>query len=207
MLGITMTETTPPPSWISRFVTLISGVVLTSALALIVISLIVPNRPWFLLGFELVTAFAAVFGVLAARKKFVDGFTFTVAAVAIAVGVAALLGYLGAGKAVNGVSLYPLLWGRAAAAVVLGLLAGLTLVARDPKRSMPAVAKTVIFGALFGGVVAVMYLGRGRFGSLGWDPTVKAFVVILVSGVALGLLAAAVHFGMRALSAPPQRRV
>lgn len=188
------------PKPISIAVGVICGAVLLSALAGVGLSATRSPPIWFVFGFEALTAFAAVIGLLFSLGRFRDGPAMCLLCVAGAVGVCSLLGYQAAGK-IPGVSLYPWLLGRGAAAVLLAGLAGLDVLARDPRNAVPDLVRGAILILVLVGSVIGLWAARGGIQSMpGW----LQFVVWLIAGVwLLALMAPAVHVLVRAFDRSP----
>lgn len=149
------------------------------------------SRPiWFLLGFEVVIAFASVFGVLLGLGRFNDAPALGLLCVAGAVGGGSLLGFLSARHNLS-IDPYPFLLAREVAAAALIATAALIVLFRRPRESLPKFAAGVGCGAALVLVGAGAWMFRGQLGALG---TVAGAVIgLIVSALMLGLLAAAVH--------------
>ncbi len=176
----------------------VSALVLLSAAAAILAGALSSPRPIFMLGFEVVILISGAFGVLVGRGRFGDGPAIALLCVAGAVAVGSLLGDLCAGKRIGTFDLRPLLFARCAAAAVLALLAGVIVLRRDPAHSIRALLRGIVFGVLFIGLVGGLYAVRAQVFAHG--PLAKAGMVIVGGVVGLGLLAATVHYTIKAFA-------
>lgn len=151
-------------------------------------------RPaWFTFGFELVTLFAAVFGVAAGRGRSVPGIStaVTIACVAGSVAIASLFGYLAAGRTLFGIGLLPLLGLRFAIAGALAVVACSMVLSAD-RRSFFLIAKGTALILLSAAVAAGIWLGRPRLAAI----SDELLMGVVVAGfcVVTGLLAAGIHW-------------
>lgn len=149
-----------------------------------------------MLGFEVVIALACVFGVLVGIGRFGSGPAIALACVAGTIGIGSLLGYLGAGRRLGGVDLTPFLFGRGAAAGAIAMIAAVIVLKRDARRSVPSLVRGLAFAAALAGFLAAAYWIRPQVFAYG--PLAKAAMVIVSGIVGLGLLAAAVHYTIKA---------
>lgn len=196
----------PLPKLVMLTVALLSGAVGLSALAFGVASLLLGEKPyWMIFGFEIVTMVAAVIGVLFARGKFQEGQGMALACVAATFAVSAFLGWLSAqgqlqikGSATP-VGLDGWLAARVGAALVIGALGAYAVLSRSP-RSRPYLLWAMLTG---GPVVVAMgagFVARGRLESMlqsmpAWLTTALAGILGITVVV---LLSAAGHCLIRA---------
>lgn len=188
----------------NRLVTIVCAAVGISAIGGIVLSLVSVNTAWFLMGFEAVTLFAAVFGVLLGRGKFSDGMALGVLSVAGAIVAAGLFGYLGAGKAIpvgaRTISLTPLLLGRMGAGVLLAGCSAWAVLGVQPGRSLPLVVRGLACGIPAVGVVWGVWALRAKIAGMGLSQVALALGGLVVGGLVIGLLASAVHLTIKAFT-------
>lgn len=182
----------------------ISLAVLVSALVLAAVSLLGTVRPtWLLFGFECVVLVAGVLGLIAARGRFREGPGLALACVGGTILVASFLGWL----AVRGelplkgtsVSLKGWLAGRVAAGLMLGMLGGLTVLARNPE-SWKYILRALVAGLPLGAMGIAAVALRGRLVDLiSGLPGILGVVVWALLAVLAGIsLCAAVHCTIRA---------
>lgn len=150
------------------------------------------NSPpvWFMLGFELVIAIAAAFGVLVGLGRFGDGPALALLCVAGTIGTGSLLGYL-AGSGNIGVKLEPFLLAREAAGAVIAAAAAYIVLIRRPRLSVRRLVVGLLCAGAFAAIGAVLWKFSGQLVGLGTLP--GAFVGLVGAVTLLGLLAAAVH--------------
>lgn len=194
-------QTAPLSKPVRLLVSLLSTGVGLSALVGLGLMLRTPKPSWFFVEFEVVIVAAAIFGVFLGMGRFREAPALTLVCIAGAIGFGSLLGYLGAAKALLGVSLTPWLYARVGASVALAAVAGLNVLARHPGRSLPALSRGVIFGTVFVGVVAGGWVASKQLASANAPGAVKLIAFLLVSSIALGLIAAAVHYLVKAFAA------
>lgn len=174
--------------------------VLVSAVVLIVAALSAqPRALWFLAAFEVVVAIAGGMGVAVALGWRREDAPASLACVALGVGLCTAFGFYGAGWAVAGIPLRGLLAARLAAAGVLALLAAMLVIGRDTRRALPRLLLGVALFAAFAAMVGASWLARARIASM--PAGVRFLGGILALLVAIGLLAAAVHWVMSAFDA------
>lgn len=174
----------------------VSAIVLLSAAVAIVAGMVASPPPYFMLGFEIVIALACVFGVLVGLGRFGSGPAIALVCVAGTIGVGSLLGYLGAGRRLGGVDLTPFLFGRGAAAGSIAMIAAVMVLKRDARRSVPALVRGLAFAGALAGFLGAVYWIRPQVFAYG--PLAKAALVIVSGIVGLALLAAAVHYTIKA---------
>jgi heme/copper-type cytochrome/quinol oxidase subunit 3 len=190
---------------------LVCAVIALSAGAGIAASLLGSTPLWFLLGFEIVTLFAAVFGILLALGRFSDGPALGLLCVVGAVAVGSILGDMSTQLAnpIGGPVLYTYGKGglvqipitafmtlRLAAAGIVGLCAAWTVLHRRPAESMKSLTLGLILGTIMLVVLAVAWKARAPLAGLG--TLVRTLTMFAVGVSALGLLAASVHYTIRA---------
>ncbi len=152
-------EVPPIPPLPRLLVLLVSLAVLCSAVLLAGLAAGAPllardQRPsWALFGFEAVVAVAAVLGVLMGRGRYSDGPGLGLACVAGTILVGSALGWAGAGKVLLGVSLKPVLGGRALASLAIASVGAWCVLARNPRS-----IRLALFGAI---LIAPIVLGVG----------------------------------------------
>ncbi|MFN7020777.1 MAG: hypothetical protein ACK4WH_05545 [Phycisphaerales bacterium] len=178
---------------------LISIVVLLSAAGGGVASAITSPPTWFLLGFEVVTLSAAVFGVLLGLGWFASAPGLALLCIAGAIGASAFLGYVGAGQELMGVGLKPFLLARLACAAGLAGVGGLAVLMRRPKASLPKLAAGLVCAATLIVASAGAWMAVPRVSVM--SEIVLAVAGLLVFSLLLGLLAASVHFFVGAFAA------
>ncbi len=156
------------------------------------------TKPWFLIGFELVTLIAAVFGLLFGLGRLREGPAIGLTCIAGSVLTTALLGYIGAGKQVAGFSLLPVMGGRAVLAGVLLLIAAVAVLSRQPSRSWPdALRGVILLIVCLAGTAGLWFLIPAARG-LGVPVPLKVVVGLVLALVLLGVFAAGVHKVIRA---------
>jgi hypothetical protein len=184
------------PTWTRGLVLLLSLALLVSGLAGAGISLSQGRPLWFLLAFESLVVVSAMFGVMAARGRFAEAPALAILCVTGTIVAASLFGYLGAGRLVSIVNMKYWLLGRCAAAAVLVMLAGWTVLSRQPRASMPLLIRGAAFGAVFLASVAAGWWFRSSIGAM---PGSGKTLVAVVGGVwLLSMLAPATHYLIRA---------
>jgi hypothetical protein len=178
------------PRGVGLLVVVICGVVLLSSLAGAGAAAFNAPPVWFMLGFEVVIAFATVFGILTGLGRFSDGPALALVCVAGVVGAGSLLGFL-AGRGNFSMNLTPMLLAReAAAAGILGA-AGILVLMRRPRLAMRRFAIGAACAAAFVGLSGGLWLFGSPLRQLG--TVAGAGVGLVLSVVVLGLLATAVH--------------
>lgn len=167
-----------------------------SGLGLAGVALISTPPVWFLLGFELLMACAGVVAFQTARGRNQAGPSLTLLCVAGVVAVSAFLGYLGASQQVLGVSLKPVLIARLGASAVFVVVAGWPVLARRPKASFGALARSLIagVGSVASAGAVVWFFGM----SASWNGPLRILALFVLGAITLGLFAAAVHCAIRA---------
>ncbi|MBX9736829.1 MAG: hypothetical protein K2X32_07875 [Phycisphaerales bacterium] len=178
----------------------VSACVLLSAIGTGAVAVFQAKPAWFLLLFEIVVAAAGVFGVLIARGRFQNGPAIALASVAVCVGAASLLGFVGAGQAAGGFSLKGWFLARLFAAAVFAMAAGGILLARSGKPALRSLAVGLVLSAIFGGLLvgAMAVMGSKMWAGL---PGAGRVAIVLAAGaVLLAVFSAAVHWVIRAFS-------
>lgn len=175
--------------------------IVSAAVALSVLGVcawaVVSGKPSpFLLGFEVVALVAAYFGWRIGSGRDAQGPAIGLVCVAGAIGAGALLGYVGSNRNIGGVALTPYLLGRAAAAAVLLGIAAWIVLSRRPGQALPSLLRGVVFGVLFAGVAGGLIALRGAIFAM--HPLAITGVVLIGAVLALALLAACVHYSIRA---------
>lgn len=182
-----------------------------SAIAGIVASVIGSAPLWFFLGFEVVTLIACAFGFLLAIGRFSDGPGLGLLCVVGAVAVGSVLGDIstqlanpiggpvlrnfGTGGLVQ-IPITTFMALRLAAAGIVGVCAAWTVLNRHRLESMKSLLTGVLLGAAMLAVVAIGWKARSVLATLGsFATTIGLFAVGVL---ALGLLAASVHYTIRA---------
>jgi hypothetical protein len=193
------------PKLVSLFVGIVCALVLLSSLGMIVASTVLVEPPvWVLFGFEVVVAIAMVLGILFARGKYQDGQGLALACVAGTIAVGSFLGWLGAQhhltmRSGGVVSLTGWLMARLLAAAVLGGLASLLVLSRNP-RSWSYMLKAAMAGGPLLLVMAVYALKPAALSSaMNAMPGWLAGMVGTVGAIAaVVLISASVHCLIRA---------
>ncbi len=182
-----------------------------SAIAGIAGSLLGVSPLWFFLGFEVVTLAACVFGVLLASGRFSDGPAIGLLCVLGTVAVGAILGDIstqlsnpiggpilrtfGKGGLVQ-IPVTTFLALRLTGAGIIGLCAAWTVLHRRPSESLKSLAVGLGLSVAMLGVLAIGWKARTPLASIG---SFASTIGLLTVGVlALGLLAASVHYTLRA---------
>lgn len=177
-----------------------SALVLLSSLGGIAASVLNTPRLYFLLGFETVILIAAVFGVLIGRRKFGAGPGLGLLCVAGVVLAGSLLGYISCRDPLRGVLFgVPLKWlilGRFALGGLIGIGAAAVVLGRRPKESMSSLVRGLAFGAAFFAFLAAIWYLRSHAAQLG--QLIQTLGLLLSGAIGLGLLAAAMHYTIRA---------
>jgi hypothetical protein len=186
------------------FVGILCGVVLLSAVGMIVASLFLVDKPvWVVFGFETVIAIACALGILFALGRFQDGQGLALACVAGTIFVGSFLGWLGTQHHLTtsrgNIPLNTWLLGRVGAAAVLGFVGALLVLSRNP-RSWSYVARAAVTGgpvvALLGVYVLRPSAVSGALSRLpGWAVGIMGTLGALV---AVALISASVHCLIRA---------
>lgn len=167
-----------------------------SAIVLAGMSITSTPRVWYMLGFEVVIAFASVFGVLIAMGRFREGPALALACVTGAIGVGSLLAYVGPAKSVleGGAKFY--LLARGADAAALGLAACMLVLMRAPRPAFRSIIIGLVWGAVMVGVAVVALRVHA---SLAGAPGAMRFGASVVFGAMfVASLSAAVHYVVRA---------
>ena len=182
----------------------VSALVAISAVLGIVAAFLPASTAWFFLGFEVVTLFAAAFGVLIGRGKFAEGVALGLLCVAGAILSAGLFGYLGAGRVLpigsRQIGLGGLLAARLGAGLVLAGCAAWVVLGVRPAKSVPLLIKGVACGVPALALVWAAWSFRGKIAGMGLSQVVLALGGAVVGAVVIGLLAAAVHLAIKAFA-------
>lgn len=184
------------PTWTRGLVLLLSLALLVSGLAGAAISLSQGRPLWFLLAFESLVVVSAMFGVMAARGRFAEAPALAILCVTGTIVAASLFGYLGAGRLVSAVNMKYWLVGRCAAAAVLVMLAGWTVLSRQPRVSIPLLLRGVVFGVVFLATIAVAWRCRESIGKM--EGGAKTLLAVVGGVWLLSMLAPAAHYLIRA---------
>ncbi|HMN40675.1 MAG TPA: hypothetical protein PKE29_07490 [Phycisphaerales bacterium] len=199
-----------PKKPIGLVLAIVCGAVALSALAGAPLALFAAKPLYFLMGFEVVILVAGVFGVLAAMGRFAEGPGLTLLCVAAIVAIGSLLGDQTAkltnplsGPIVVQVRRAQVEWDvtlffalRLVAAGLIGVGAGWVVLARRPRESAGSLVRGLAALGAFVAIVGGGWALRGAIGRLG--PFVATLVGLAAAVAALGLLAAGVHFIVRA---------
>jgi hypothetical protein len=190
---------------------LVCAAIAMSAIAGIGASLLAATPLWFLLGFEVVTLIAAVFGVLLAVGKFPEGPGLGLLCVVGVVAVGSVLGDMSTqlSNPIGGPVLYTFGKGglvqipittfmtlRLAVAGILALCAAWVVLQRRPGESMKSLARGLVLGAIMVVVLLVAWKTRTPLAALG--PFLRTVSLFTAGIAALGLFAASVHYTVRA---------
>jgi len=186
---------------------LVSAAMLVSAVAGIAAALMAERTLWYMLGFEIITLVAAIFGVLLGMGRFAEGPGLGLLCVMAAVAVGSVLGDLSTQLAnpIRGPLLYtygtsglfevPLtgfMVGRFIGAAALGACGAWLVLARHPKQSFSSLGRGAACGVLFLALLAGAWKLRPHLAAVGtFARTLGAFAFGVI---AIGLLAATVHF-------------
>lgn len=182
-----------------------------SAIAGIAGALLGASPLWFFLGFEIVTLAACVFGVLLAMGRFPDGPALGLLCVLGTVAVGAILGDIstqlsnpiggpvlrtfGKGGLVQ-IPITTFLALRLAGAGIIGICAAWTVLHRRPSESLKSLAVGLGLSIAMLVILAIGWKVRAPLASIG---SFASTIGLLTVGVlALGLLAASVHYTLRA---------
>jgi hypothetical protein len=199
-----------PPRFILMLTLIGSAALLVSAAVGTIAGL--RGQEYFFAGFELVLAISGFIGVFIGMGRFNQGPSVAIACVAGATAMCSLLGYvtlggeillggrlIGAHGEVLGVDVFGFFMLRMFVAGVLAAMAGLVLVLRDPKRSVPMLVRGIVLG-----VPVVVALGLWvavpgfRTMVLGWHVLVQVFLGSIGLMVGIGLVSASGHCLIRA---------
>lgn len=175
---------------ILTLVLLLSGIVLVSALGGIVATALHKPPMWFILMFEVVVAVTCVFGVLTGLGRFSEAPALSMMITGGIVVVAAVLsepavvlklaGRGGSPVEMFGMTLVPFALARLGAGGAILLLSAITVLIRDPKRSLAYLLRAAILGAPVVLALGLAASGRGQ-----------AAIANLSQGVVFGLTVAA----------------
>lgn len=177
---------------------ILSALVLASALATIGGAFFVEGRPpWALLGFELLTIIAGLFGLAAAAGRFEDGPGLAIACVAGTVLAASVFGYLGATGQIGDFKLYGWLTARLIVAGLFGLLAAWVVLRRTRGALALALRGAVYAGAAIG-FVGILALFEGEVRPAGSGPKMAAHAALSLA--ALGAMPVCVLLALGTVS-------
>ncbi|MHC4976463.1 MAG: hypothetical protein ACYTF7_07635 [Planctomycetota bacterium] len=199
-----------PPRLILVTTLVCSIVVMLSAIAGAIGGL--RGQDYYFAGFETVLIVCGCIGIFIGLGRFNDGPSVAIACVGGATAMCSVLGYMtiggeifvsgslfGAHGQVMGVDVFLPFLGRLGIGALLGALAGVVLLARDPRRSMPLLIKGVVLGLPVIVVVGLWFgVGgvRGAFGGL--HMLVQVFIGAVATVVGIGLISASGHCLIRA---------
>lgn len=188
----------------SRAFTLTTGAVCAlvglSALAFAAAAALQPKPLWFLIGFELVTLTAAVFGVLLSLGRFKGGPAIGLLCVSACVGVGALLGYVSVNGQLGTFGMKPWFFARELCAFVLAIASALVVLLRQPQPALRALIRGVV---MFIPVVVLLVGTRVLLNTTYWADAsgpLKVAAVVIIFGVVLGFFAASVHYVLKAFA-------
>lgn len=155
----------PIPALVRGLTGLLCGLTLLSALlgAYWGLAGLWPRVAWPLVGFEMVTILACVFGLLVSRGKFADGPGLTILCIAGLIMTSGVLAWLGANKVHAGVNLKPFMLARLGVAGILYTLAAISEVWYSPAAARTlakSIAYTIVFVAI---VAAAAYFRNAPF--------------------------------------------
>lgn len=192
----------PLPKTIRVLTAALCGIVLATSVLGAIASVALLDRPaWTFFGFQVVTAVAAVLGVVMGFGRFREGPGMALACIAGTIFVAAVLGYLSMQPPeIAGRPLKPWLIGRLAVCGILGLMAAWCVLSRDA-RSWPSLVKGLVLALPVVMALGVTYVpaARGLVRSLMGGGVVTAIVASVAAFVVLGsLLCASTHLVIRA---------
>ncbi|MBX3403448.1 MAG: hypothetical protein KF699_08570 [Phycisphaeraceae bacterium] len=170
-----------------------------SAVVLLGASLVATPRVWFLAGFELLVACAAVVGLLLAAGRFRDGPALALACVVGVIGACSLLAYVGPGKTFLGDAAKIYLAARGLDAALLGLGACLLVWVRQPGVSFRSL---LIAAAWVAALIVVAVIAMKVRGALSASSGAIRFACAVVfGGLMIAALSGAVHYVVRAFQA------
>ena len=183
-------------TWQRAITLTVSAVLGLSALGGGVLAVSGSQPLWFFLAFEIIVLVAAVFGVVVGRGRFSDAPALSLLCVAGSVAAATLFGFLRARDTITVVDMQTVLLARWAACGVLGCIAGWTVLARRPAKSLPLLARGMVLAAIFFASLAAMWWFRASLKSF------SGGVQTLIAGVGgiwlLATVAPATHYIIRA---------
>ncbi|MBL0870238.1 MAG: hypothetical protein IBJ18_06630 [Phycisphaerales bacterium] len=171
-----------------------------SAAVCIAAAALQPKPLWFLMGFELVTLTAAVFGVLLSLGKFKGGPAIGLLCVSACFGVGALLGYVSVNGKLGTFGMKPWFFTREACALVMAIGSASVVLLRQPQPALRALIRGV---AMFIPVVVVLAGTRALLNTTLWADAsgpMKVAAVVVIFGVVLGFFAASVHYVLKAFA-------
>ena len=189
----------------------VNGAIALSAITGAAAALLSHSTLWYMLGFEVITLAAAVFGVLIAMGRFGDGPALGLLCVVGAVAAGSVLGDLstflanpiggpvlrtyGKGGMVElPITLFMTL--RLAAAGIVALGAAWIVLSRSPREALRSLARGLACGAM---LMIVLFLAwRLRCHAASFGALIRTLGGISIGVIALGLAAAAVHYIVRA---------
>jgi len=185
---------------------LVSGAVLVSAAFGAGFALLAPvlspngHVVWVMAGFELVTAVAALFGVLLGLGRYSEAPGLSLACIAGTVVVASVLAWQGSARNYLGVSLSPFLLARIAASGALALIGAACVLGRDPRSWRWALIGAAMAAPAALVAAAMVTDGGSRLlGALLGTSSIQRVLVGSIGGVTIGaLFAAGGHMMIRA---------
>lgn len=180
-----------------------------SAAAGIVASLVANPTEWFLIGFESLILFSAVYGVLLGRGWYREGAALAMFTVAGSILGASILGFLSAGRDISLLGetyqLRPLVGLRVLLGLVIVLCAALAVLLRRPKKSFPLLARSLVAGVLLVGLLGAGYAFGGSL--LAGGGLVLLIGIVVAFLLCTGLLAACIHWGIAAFATGDRDRL
>jgi len=178
-------------------VLLLSASLALSVLAMLALHIWIAPDP-FVIAFELIVLLCAVFAFLLARGRFRQGPSLTLACASAIVAVASLLAFVASNQMLAGRSLLPYLGLRFALAGALGLIGAWLVLRRRPREAVGSLVRGLAAGAVLvaGVVVALRWGNAGAIGSI--SPVLLVPLALVAATIGLGLMAASVHFIIRA---------
>jgi hypothetical protein len=179
----------------SALVGLIAVVLALSAIGMASWNALVAPEVFFI-AFEALTLGAAVVAGLFALGRFRDGPALALLTVAGTVLVCAVLGYISANRLIGGVSITPYLLARVGLAAMLIAVAAWTVLSRRPRQAFRSLLTGAVAAAMLTALIAGAVMLKPQFAGL--PPVLVAMLALLAAVIALGLLAASVHFTIRA---------
>jgi hypothetical protein len=182
-----------------------SGLTALWALGGLAAALLTPSGAWFTAGFESILFLAALATLLVALRRH-PGLAMALACTAGTLIVGSGLGYVAAGGELLGTAMRPWLLARLGWAVILGTLAAIVLLSRDPRASLPPLLWSIGLALPLGllGLLALRGIGAAQLAAL--PGMVRLSVLFALFVLTLGLIAGSVHQLMRAFSPPSATR-
>jgi len=157
-----------------------------------------PAPAWFFVAFEIVTAVAGAMGFVAVRRAPRAGTALALLCVAGCAAAGGVLGYLGAGKQLMGVSLAPHVYARVAIGVALAFVAAVEVLRFNVRESSLLLVKGAVLLVPVVAVVLAWYRGMGQAWIASLSGNVRTLGAVFGFLVVVTLLCAGVHFTIRA---------